>query len=597
VVKTYALIVTAFLISGVQLLSTGCSSANKKSILTRMPSGEPGQLANVHSLKAVVAGDYYGFDMESDEFKADLKLKAEKFIKFRSSHDASYIKACAESNQKDPYCSFIKKYVSPDDEDLPSEGESIKARAKEKRRQYAAYKKKLVNGELDDFKKINAGAIREVFDSIKSYSLLEKGFESVQNNTCKNIRLSYYLAAKIEEFFPDSQMKQKAISLYAKVAQCKHEVYEPAAKYRLSLLKIWEGKCDEVISDLEYLTAEHKKKTYRSRALYWTYHCQKALTHTEAANKAAQTLLDDHPFSLHTLLVDKAYSDQLRTAAVRADSALKFRSTTKPILNNAILAAEGLLSLKKKNTRGYVTEILTSVTVEMEEAEPEVQLYGSLLFNRAGNNIGKFKFLAPLFRDHPEMISRPALELFYPIRDLNDKVMESVGLDEFLVISLIRQESAFNETAKSGAGAVGLMQLMPATARIKKREALRRLVNPELNVKLGSKHFAYLMRRYKGDTELALAAYNAGSRPVDEWKRRYPVHNRVLMVDLFPFRETREYVGNIARNYYWYTVLYSGKKQVPQLPIPATDPSDVSTPEELQDVTAQLESVFKLFGS
>ena len=69
----------------------------------------------------------------------------------------------------------------------------------------------------------------------------------------------------------------------------------------------------------------------------------------------------------------------------------------------------------------------------------------------------------------------------------------------------------------------------------------------------------YLRKRlaqYNGDVELTLAAYNAGFSRVDDWKRRYPTENRILFLDLIPFRETRDYVSSILRNYYWYTKLY-----------------------------------------
>lgn len=76
-------------------------------------------------------------------------------------------------------------------------------------------------------------------------------------------------------------------------------------------------------------------------------------------------------------------------------------------------------------------------------------------------------------------------------------------------------------------------------------------------MRLGVRFFSHLLDRYSGDVELALAAYNAGPDRVDEWMRRYPfVENPMLFVDLIPFKETREYVASIARNYYWYLKLY-----------------------------------------
>ncbi|NDD91764.1 hypothetical protein EBZ37_06740, partial [bacterium] len=77
------------------------------------------------------------------------------------------------------------------------------------------------------------------------------------------------------------------------------------------------------------------------------------------------------------------------------------------------------------------------------------------------------------------------------------------------------------------------------------------------NVRLGVKFFRHLVTRFSGKVDLALAAYNAGPERVDDWLRRYQVEDPVLFVDLIPFRETREYVSLISRNYYWYLQIYA----------------------------------------
>src|SRR5262249_29534687 len=130
-------------------------------------------------------------------------------------------------------------------------------------------------------------------------------------------------------------------------------------------------------------------------------------------------------------------------------------------------------------------------------------------------------------------------------------------VDPLLVLSLIRQESAFNQRAQSLAGARGLMQLLPATAKQMGAKRSSQLFDPQINVKVGTKYLARKLQKYEGDVELTLAAYNAGFTRVDNWLKRYPVDNRLLFLDLIPFKETREYVSSIMRNYYWYVQLYS----------------------------------------
>jgi soluble lytic murein transglycosylase len=128
--------------------------------------------------------------------------------------------------------------------------------------------------------------------------------------------------------------------------------------------------------------------------------------------------------------------------------------------------------------------------------------------------------------------------------------------DPYLITALMRQESAFNDRARSPVGARGLMQLMPKTARRMERVSKDALYRPDVNIRLGVRFFSGLVEHYGGEAPLALAAYNAGPINVDTWQARYPVQNQLLFVDLIPFRETREYVASIARNYFWYKKLY-----------------------------------------
>jgi soluble lytic murein transglycosylase len=168
------------------------------------------------------------------------------------------------------------------------------------------------------------------------------------------------------------------------------------------------------------------------------------------------------------------------------------------------------------------------------------------------------------------------MRLYFPLWFF-DLVQPQSGeeLDPLLVTALIRQESAFNIHAQSRVGARGLMQLMPATARMLAPVRKSKLFDPKTNITLGTQYLRKRLAQYNGDVELTLAAYNAGSSRVDEWKRRYPTDNRILFIDLIPFKETRDYVSSILRNYYWYTKLYGAEISVHQ---EARQPAAVDAP-------------------
>jgi soluble lytic murein transglycosylase len=128
------------------------------------------------------------------------------------------------------------------------------------------------------------------------------------------------------------------------------------------------------------------------------------------------------------------------------------------------------------------------------------------------------------------------------------------GLDPYLVASLIRQESEFNPSAISHANAYGLMQLLPSVGRQMAREEglgsieTRQLLDPLLNIRLGTRYLRQTMEKYGRVPEYALAAYNAGENRVGDWQAAGPYHGIDEFVESIPFTETREYVQAILRN-------------------------------------------------
>ena len=136
-------------------------------------------------------------------------------------------------------------------------------------------------------------------------------------------------------------------------------------------------------------------------------------------------------------------------------------------------------------------------------------------------------------------------------------------LDPMLVAGLIHQESDFQPQARSNKNAIGLMQLLPSTARRLAKQsrvnyAQGRLVDPDYNIRLGTVYFAGLEKQF-GTIEGALAAYNAGEDRVIGWTAGPPYRETAEFVDSIPFTETRQYVEIIARNAEIYRRLYGEK--------------------------------------
>lgn len=150
----------------------------------------------------------------------------------------------------------------------------------------------------------------------------------------------------------------------------------------------------------------------------------------------------------------------------------------------------------------------------------------------------------------------------FPYQTVIETEARRHNLDPFLVAGLIRQESGFNPSARSPAGALGLMQIMPATGASLARElgvgsfGPQRLTEPELNIRLGTRYLATMLARYDGRTADALVAYNAGPTRMNRW-RSFPEHGDVeLFAERIPFAETRNYVRIVQTNAAIYRALY-----------------------------------------
>ncbi len=153
------------------------------------------------------------------------------------------------------------------------------------------------------------------------------------------------------------------------------------------------------------------------------------------------------------------------------------------------------------------------------------------------------------------------LDIRFPLayRETVEKISTKTAVEDILIYAIARQESAFSEQARSSAGAMGLMQLMPGTARqtarktgIQHRDSY--LFDPEYNINLGSRYLNELLGQFNGNRILAAAAYNAGPHRVEKWIKRAPLELPFdVWIETIPFKETRGYVQNVLA----FSVIYA----------------------------------------
>jgi soluble lytic murein transglycosylase-like protein len=392
---------------------------------------------------------------------------------------------------------------------------------------------------------------------------------------CPDPSILAVLGMRLEQAFPDVDAQALATGLLQRAVDCGDGSSSVRAAYRLGLIRVWQQDFASAEKLLAKIINHPASADYRLRALYWLNHAAKAQKNETLAKETRETIQKDFPLSLHALLVGPSGSYLQPALTSSHDPQVAFRSKQNPLLNRIFSTSELLLDRGEEH---LASQVLDNHFELIRGAETSVQLYGATLLFRAGHTLKKFQLVASLLREDSNAVAKPSLELLYPLRRFELVRDYEHKIDPYLILALIRQESAFNENARSRVGAVGLMQLMPRTARRMERVSKVALFRPEVNIRLGVRYFSGLLDRYSGDVELALAAYNAGPERVDEWMKRYPVSDRVLFLDLIPFRETREYVASIARNYYWYLSLYNSASLGAQLdkrqPASLVDASD-----------------------
>lgn len=142
------------------------------------------------------------------------------------------------------------------------------------------------------------------------------------------------------------------------------------------------------------------------------------------------------------------------------------------------------------------------------------------------------------------------------------KYSKENNIDPLLTFAIIKAESNFNRNIKSKSGAIGLMQLMESTAVEQAEEVNEEIIvteslyNPEVNIKIGTKYYSKLIKKYNNNMLLALAAYNAGIGNVDNWIEQGIIKEDGSDIENIPFKETNNYVRKIIRDYKIYKNLY-----------------------------------------
>jgi soluble lytic murein transglycosylase len=342
-----------------------------------------------------------------------------------------------------------------------------------------------------------------------------------------------------------------ARAAYARlVERFPHADLAPEARWRGAWVR-WLAGETSAAAEAFAAVAARTRDTAQAGAEYWRARALERLGRDAEARARLEHVADHHWATYYATLADRRLGRRPDFGAVPASAPAPPFPADLPGAH-----AERARILAALDLRRFAR-------VELDAAAADVPPRVLLDAYRSVGAVGPALRLAHAMRPHatPGALA----EYLYPLGywDAVRPAAEARGVDPLLVVALIRQESLFEPEAVSPAGAYGLMQLMPATARRMRAAdgmpppSTAALRDVATNVDLGVALLARLLARYGGSAVKALAAYNGGEDAVAKWERRYAGRDEEEFVEMISFRETRDYVKAVLRNYRLYRLVYT----------------------------------------
>ncbi|MDW8191283.1 MAG: lytic transglycosylase domain-containing protein, partial [Pseudobdellovibrionaceae bacterium] len=356
------------------------------------------------------------------------------------------------------------------------------------------------------------------FRRMAQAAILEKDF-----NCEENVTKAYGLALSLEKDFPESESQAWARALLHKVIQCERFPYRVEAAIRLGLLYLLNGQANLAIGMWEQAKEMTNVRYVHERVTYLIKMAQRGPNGNGENSRNSLTSGDYEgifPISPYGFLLGSGVDQIERLSSKGPSWSLQIegsQQSTRHLVRQLLFLA---LNQRVDQVR-WIGEQL-DINFFLRTESPEFLVNLAFVFSKIGYDLAAFRILHAFLSQHPNLFSPDLLPLLFPIR-FWDLIVEASAddLDPILVKALIRQESAFVVNAKSRVRAMGLMQVMPGMARVFGVRNIKDLLQPPINLRVGTQYFRQLLQRF-GSVDYALAGYNAGPKKVEEWLKRYP---------------------------------------------------------------------------
>lgn len=312
---------------------------------------------------------------------------------------------------------------------------------------------------------------------------------------------------------------------------------------------------------------------------YWKARALCARGETAQAHALLTVLAQEQHFYGLLAAEESGLTVRPKFEAVKFDPAMVASFAHKPSVQRALKLFE--LDMRAEGIREWVWSVRNLDDTQLLAAAEFARSKG--LYDRAINTADK----TVLLHDY-------TLRYLAPYRAAFDAVARAQGVDESFVLGLVRQESRFNAEAMSSAGAVGLMQLMPPTARWSAKQLgranyrLAQMGRVDVNIELGTFYLRHVLDRFDGLAALAAAAYNAGPGRAQAWRAEHALEGAIY-VESIPFGETRDYVKKVLTNAVFYAVLLGEPGATLKVRLGTVPPRDGGEPSDevaLKDKTS-----------
>lgn len=314
------------------------------------------------------------------------------------------------------------------------------------------------------------------------------------------------------------------------------------------------------------LKETYEDERYQVQTRYWLSRLYDKWNQKQKSIALHSELLQLYPNSFYSLVSQK----QPLIPILKNSELSSLGAQTAKLLSNDDLRPlhiRALLLVKAKIKKWDLAAIKSMYRASLKKHRIadhlDLYLYVSRLYDRSGNHAHAISLTTKaansdqrFWHKYPEHI---AIYFPRPFKKIYTASASKTNVDRAMLYAISRQESSFNPTIKSHAGAIGLMQLMPHTARglarkhkINLGKTSVALQEPSVNIDLGSKLLAKIKRDMMNFLPAVFASYNAGEATVQNWKSRRHDKDPMMWVELIPFGETQSYTKLVWRNYLVY---------------------------------------------